>query len=435
MDSFIDRLAHRFTAQEIIKANATAEAEELKRTREQVRQYEVCLEEMKSVNESMKDTLTKLEEAMNNGPDAGADGKLAAEDLEEINRMLEEVMTAVQKSKEESLQQQDKLISELQELQNITYGQVVEQQGDLENIRKTQSAMFEQLNERLQTMENNVSGQMDERMHGMENNVFGQVDERIQGMETNVFGQMDERMQGIGNELLDQMYEQMQGVQGNVTTQLQDMKGGVTNQLQEIQGGVATQLQEMEGNVVAKLQDVQGSVATQLQDMESKLSEQFAGQVQDIQIIRDVQGKIPGQLFAQLQSVQDKLIAQMKSERALAESEKETNNMFSDIQVAVLKELTEAQAEGTKEQIGTRLTEQREQISDFVHKENVKVYRNVQAVVVDESNKQSDYLSSMINKVTAKNEFLLRMVIVSCACSGASLAAVIILILRSLGIL
>lgn len=62
MDSFIDKLAQKFTAQEIIKANATAEAEELHRAREQVRQYEECLDEMKQVNDSTKEALEQFAE-------------------------------------------------------------------------------------------------------------------------------------------------------------------------------------------------------------------------------------------------------------------------------------------------------------------------------------------------------------------------------------
>ncbi len=62
MDSFIDKLAQKFTAQEIIKANASAEAEELHRAREQVRQYEECLDEMKQVNDSTKVALEQFAE-------------------------------------------------------------------------------------------------------------------------------------------------------------------------------------------------------------------------------------------------------------------------------------------------------------------------------------------------------------------------------------
>ena len=49
MDNFIDRLAQKFTAGEVIRANAAAEERELRRLREQVAEYERCLQEMRKV--------------------------------------------------------------------------------------------------------------------------------------------------------------------------------------------------------------------------------------------------------------------------------------------------------------------------------------------------------------------------------------------------
>ena len=50
MDTFIDKLAQKFTAQEIIKANMAAEAKENKRLKEQVELYENMIQEMKQLN-------------------------------------------------------------------------------------------------------------------------------------------------------------------------------------------------------------------------------------------------------------------------------------------------------------------------------------------------------------------------------------------------
>ena len=60
MDTFMDKLAQKFTAQEIIKANAAAEAAELQRTREQVKKYNDCLQEMKQVNDDTKAALAQI---------------------------------------------------------------------------------------------------------------------------------------------------------------------------------------------------------------------------------------------------------------------------------------------------------------------------------------------------------------------------------------
>ena len=50
MDNFMDKLAQRFNAQEMIRANAQAEAQELERLRQQVRAYDECMQEMRKLN-------------------------------------------------------------------------------------------------------------------------------------------------------------------------------------------------------------------------------------------------------------------------------------------------------------------------------------------------------------------------------------------------
>ena len=64
MDTFMDKLAQKFTAQEMIKANSAAEAAELQRVREQVKKYNDCLQEMKQVNDDTQATLVQIKETL-----------------------------------------------------------------------------------------------------------------------------------------------------------------------------------------------------------------------------------------------------------------------------------------------------------------------------------------------------------------------------------
>ena len=59
MDNFIDRLAQKFIAGEVIRANSAAEERELKKLREQVAEYEKCLQEMRKIQ------LTNTQSAQN----------------------------------------------------------------------------------------------------------------------------------------------------------------------------------------------------------------------------------------------------------------------------------------------------------------------------------------------------------------------------------
>ena len=59
MDNFIDRLAQKFIAGEVIRANSAAEEREMKKLREQVAEYERCLQEMRKIQ------LTNTQSAQN----------------------------------------------------------------------------------------------------------------------------------------------------------------------------------------------------------------------------------------------------------------------------------------------------------------------------------------------------------------------------------
>lgn len=379
MDSFIDKLAQKFTAQEIIKANSSAEAAELKRTREQVQQYEACLEEMKNVNESMKDSLAKLEQSLDIDFEKLGNVQVSTDNIQsaieggmvDISGVIAENMNAIKEAQSETKLQQD-----------------LAQEQMSGQLRDIQDKLSGQLAGQIQSIQDCVSGQMQEQLQGMQNNISGQMQE------------MQVNMSGL-------MYEQMQSVQSGIVAQMQNMQGS-------------------QGDVTGQLQGIQ--------DAQGQLNEKMLSQMQDMQTIQDSQEKLSIQITGQLHAVQDKLLSQMKAERTLIMSSQEEGGKFSEEQLAVLKEQADALQESIKGQIESPLAAQKEQIVDYVHKENVKVYRNVQAVVIDEANKQNESISSMLNKVTAKNQLMMRLVIASLACSGLSLAAVVVLILRSFGI-
>lgn len=79
MDMFMDKLAQRLTAQEIIKANTAADAEELNKLKDRVAEYNECLDKLQKL---ITDGGIKLENAQVNG--------------EELNRLIEESIQKIQ---------------------------------------------------------------------------------------------------------------------------------------------------------------------------------------------------------------------------------------------------------------------------------------------------------------------------------------------------
>lgn len=60
MDLFMDKLAQKFNAQEIINANKAADAEDKKRLHAQVKAYEDCLEQMCRLSQDLKKSKEEL---------------------------------------------------------------------------------------------------------------------------------------------------------------------------------------------------------------------------------------------------------------------------------------------------------------------------------------------------------------------------------------
>lgn len=102
MDNFIDKLAQKFTAGEVIRANQAAEERELKRLQIQVAEYEKCLQEMRKLQLRNTETAEGLKQLVSEGRQAVE--AMAEESRQAILAMAEENRQAAKKLAEESLE-------------------------------------------------------------------------------------------------------------------------------------------------------------------------------------------------------------------------------------------------------------------------------------------------------------------------------------------
>jgi hypothetical protein len=72
---------------------------------------------------------------------------------------------------------------------------------------------------------------------------------------------------------------------------------------------------------------------------------------------------------------------------------------------------------------------------DYVHKENVKVYRNVQASVVEELNKQTESLGAEVKALTVKTKTLMAFAAASFGVSAISTIALVVIIMMLKGVI
>lgn len=165
----------------------------------------------------------------------------------------------------------------------------------------------------------------------------------------------------------------------------------------------------------------------------SRMKEKTAGYEAMLDEIKRSGGKNAESAEALAQSVGKVQENTVKAQELLAEAEailsriEESREKEQDTEKlqALLDELRQSQAELKQFQ-----TEQFEQLTDHVHKENVKVYRNVQAVVVDEAAKQNDANGKVLSGISGRTGAVLGISIVALLTSVAGLVFQILVYLH-----
>lgn len=129
MDMFMDKLAQKLTAQEIIRANTAADTEELNRLRNQIAEYNDCLTKLQKL---IDDGIEKFQAVQTGNAESDVEGSIEKiglslqQNMSELTKHLEELdkklaaandpvleaMTGLEKSLQEKLQQFDSKLEE-----------------------------------------------------------------------------------------------------------------------------------------------------------------------------------------------------------------------------------------------------------------------------------------------------------------------------------
>ena len=124
MDTFIDKLASKFNAQEMIRANAAAEARENERLEKEVDAYKQCLQEMREINLQNVATADEVAELVKASMDKitaiQVEGGKSDDVLSAMQNSSDSVMNAVKNNSAEML---DAVRSSSDEVQGTVRGQ------------------------------------------------------------------------------------------------------------------------------------------------------------------------------------------------------------------------------------------------------------------------------------------------------------------------
>ena len=392
MDNFMDRLTKRFNAGELIQANGEAEARENERLRKQTAEYEKMMQEIRRLNLKTVEVSEQVSQMLSCGieqleeyevklhgliKEEETDKTEAAADAQQINQVITQELA--QQKKELDLQ-----IAGMQELMD----------AQLKNLQDSMGVQLFGADEKLLGVDNRISG-VDEKLLGVSDRLSG-VDEKLTDVGDR-FSSVDEKLTGVDGAVEKLLVENAQSLAMLKEWNEQKQQGSQTETLDTVRA-VEDKLEHLSGNIAdnairqhSLLQDMAVNTENALQDL-TRTTEDA------------------------LQNLQNKLEQQKPADNAeLIEATGQIKEMIVNIRLY--------------------LDDVQKHIEDYVHKEDVKVYRNVQAVLMEQlSNKTRDLNDHMdaLEKSVQKSKGTKPLLVFAILLSAASLT---IQILQMLGIL
>ena len=406
MDNFMDRLTKRFNAGELIQANGEAEARENERLRKQTAEYEKMMQEIRRLNLKTVEVSEQVSQMLSCGieqleeyevklhgliKEEETDKTEAAADAQQINQVITQELA--QQKKELDLQ-----IAGMQELMDV----------QLKNLQDSMGVQLSGADEKLLGVDNRISG-VDEKLLGVSDRL-SDVDEKLTDVGDRLSG-VDEKLTDVGDRLSG-VDEKLTGVDGAVEKLLAENAQSLAmlkEWNEQKQQGSQTETLDTVRAVEDKLEHLSGNIADNAIRQHSLLQDMAVNTENALQdLTRTTEDA--------LQNLQNKLEQQKPADNAeLIEATGQIKEMIVNIRLY--------------------LDDVQKHVEDYVHKEDVKVYRNVQAVLMEQlSNKTRDLNDHMdaLEKSVQKSKGTKPLLVFAILLSAASLT---IQILQMLGIL
>lgn len=539
MDNFVDKLAQRYNAQEMIMANAQAEASRMQNLQEQVEAYEAVLQEMRKLNyknteltekmyslvdesiekvrtlqleavegnasaevvtKEMSDAVTTaLNEALNN-MDATVAKTLSeslaaslAQPTEELKQSSELVGSTAQGIKDAILKMElsaEALAASSAEIRNTAVEVQTSTEGFQDSVSGMQTAVGS-IQERMSgiyagmgSVQESIGGvyagmsSMQESMSGIYGAIGGMQEsmngidslrESMQGMQGGMDG-LRENMQGIQDGMNGLQSNVQQGVQTGISSIQEDIKGirssldglqvnvqqgvqsGINNLQEDIQGirtgmtgisglqetiqGVQTDIREGIGDLYTTINNMQASITSlvetsaqpndehdkQQEELRSGLSEISSAVAEVTTGMRNLKSSNDDTKASLKTTFESGIYGLKQDNREIVEFMQRMNNNLMAKKEDPEKEQKEAEAKEREAENRKILEEHFKALEDFMHKESVKVYRNVQAVVNEKIDRQS------LGNEDRNNQMIVRV-------KGIKTAVIIAIVLSSINII
>lgn len=477
MDTFMDQLSQKLNAQQIIRANGEAESEAMGVMRAQVREYQECLDRMKTVADELgglQQTIAALPDLSAGVNDSALEG--LKEEMVSMNKANEDHLQRLQsdllagqdaflanqrdfaQSQRDLAQSQSELMSRQSEMLENRSNELREQieaikisnEEHLEKIRNDiAESGNDDLKERLDLLEAQIGSQLGELKEAVSLQIEAirtSNDERFERIGTDLAGNNNDELDARIDRLETLIGEQLTGLRQDVSTEMEirldDLKQGMNSDMDTRFAGIPvndntelnTRLDSLEARIGeqfaalpvndntelnARLDRLEAQIGSQLGDLKQGVNADFASGIgslrqnvnEDLSAGLDLLNQDVSAKFDSAKSVNEESLEKLKADLQALISES-----FSDGDIIERVEVLRDEVSAMKLQMDNMRTNSDQYLQTMqsnlrkgqeqmlqsqnsisqalngadIHKECVRVYRNVQASIQDENGKLLD---------------------------------------------
>ncbi len=391
MDNFMDKLAKRFNAGEIIKANSQAEARDMRRMQERTAEYERMMQEMRRLNLKNVELTEQVQQLIQCGIEQlesyGSGEELLGNKIDETGTSLKTEAASIQEALKENT---DSVKGNIESIKTDV-ASVKEEIEPVKNYMYSVKYSVDSVKEHVDSVMDHM-GSVKESVDSMKDSmdtVKGHVNPMKDSMDS-VKGHVDSMKDSMDfvKDHVDSMKDSMDSVKGNMDS-VKSSIDSVKDNVEILKGSVS--------DAVYKSDDGFYRVSGRLDEMERAINEELQQNHQAV--------------FIALRDLEDKA----GNDGEMKES------------IRTMKELL----------VGLRLSSEEGQkhLEEHVHKENVRVYRNVQAALSEEATRKARELGERMDRLESgmkKNSGIKPLVIITLLLALASLGMQVAQILQLL---
>ena len=456
MDNFMDKLAEKYNAQDMIKANSQAETAQMQSLQEQVESYETVLQEMRKLNyknseltEKMyalvDESLEKVRTLQIEAKEGGATPEAASIEMSEaVGRAVSEAVDSMDISgikdqlfeiRQSNTNTEESLSAVAAAVASIQGGATGGASTDeiLEAIKDADSSLRDQMNAIAAAMQQLPTSVVSETREISSQTDISDLEESINTLKDSVGG-LSERLAGIDDKIRELSDKEPSVQTVNMAAPTEDLLAEIKAAIQEQANApepapvvefdnseVLNAIEGIKGNL-AELSEVQRAAALAEIPTPADYSPAFEELNLSLRTLRSASDESRNSL----KSAIDSAVYGMKQDnREVVGVLQRINSTISTNFDPILKEEEEkVRTESERKFLDDRM----KQTEDFMHKESVKVYRNVQAVLNEKSDKQTESLEEAIKKIASGVSAVKKIAIVSMLLGMADLAVLILYI-------